>query len=90
MKKIFTGYVIADDFDLNVLPIYGFTKTWPKETNPWWQCWFGFRCASQLLVSKDDRKLLMAYDEGCDLTRLNNTLQEMKEDGILVSIEEKE
>ena len=36
---------------------------------------------SQLLVSKDDRKLLMAYDEGCDLTRLNNTLQEMKDAG---------
>lgn len=88
MENKFTGYVIKEDYDLNNLKEYGFYKTSPKDINPWWQCPFNItwgvigRWDSELLVNKNDRKLLMNCDDGCNMDRLNDTLEKMKQDGV--------
>ena len=90
MEKEFTGYIIREDYDLNNLKQYGFYKTSPVDINPWWQHPFNItwgiigRWDSELLVNRNDRKLLMNYDEGCNLDRINNTLEKMKQDGVFI------
>lgn len=91
MKNKFTGYVIREDFDLNNLKEYGFYKTEPVKTNPWWQHPFNITWSvigtwdSELLVNKNDRKLLMKHEEGCSLDRLNSVLEKMKQDGVFIN-----
>lgn len=91
MEKEFTGYIIREDYDLNNLKEYGFYKTEPVKTNPWWQHPFNITWNvfgvwdSELLVSKEDRKLLMRRTEGCNLDRLNSTLEKMKRDGVFIN-----
>ena len=92
-----TGYTIKKDYDLNNLKKYGFTKTEPKDINPWWQRpfdmdWSGFfgTWRSQLLISKEDRRLLADYEENANLDRLNETLQEMINDGVFEESEDTE
>lgn len=88
MEREFTGYIIREDYDLNNLEEYGFYKTSPKDINPWWQRPFNItwgiigRWDSELLVNKNDRKLLMNYDDGCNMDKLNNTIEKMKQDGV--------
>ena len=87
----FTGYTIREDYNLNNLKKYGFFKTEPIKTNPWWQRPFNITWDvigtwdSELLVSKEDRKLLMKCDKDCNLGKINNTLEEMKQDGVFVN-----
>ena len=92
MYKDFTGYIIREDYDLNNLTQYGFRKTEPKDINPWWQRPFNMNWSRffgtwdcELLVSREDRKLLMKYDDGCNMDNLNNILEEMKQDGVFVN-----
>lgn len=90
MEMKFTGYVIREDYDLNNLKEYGFYKTSPKDTNPWWQHPFNITWNvigtwdTELLVNKNDRKLLMRHKDGCSLDRLNNVLDEMIVDGVFI------
>ena len=92
MKREFTGYIIKEDYDLNNLNKYGFWKTEPKNTNPWWQRPFNVRWSligtwdSELLVSKNDRKLLMEYKEDCNMDMLNKTIEEMKLDDVFIDM----
>ena len=92
----FTGYTIKKDYDLNNLKKYGFEKTMPKE-NPWWQRpfdtdWSGFigTWETELLVSRDDRKMLSKCEENANLDSLNRTLQEMINDGVFEKSEDTE
>jgi hypothetical protein len=98
-KKVrkFTGYTIKENYDLNNLKKYGFTKTEPKDINPWWQRpfdtdWSGFfgTWRSELLISKEDRRLLAKYEENANLDRLNEALQEMINDGVFEESEGKD
>jgi hypothetical protein len=90
MTNEFTGYIIREDYDLNNLKEYGFDKTSPKDINPWWQHPFNItwdiigRWDCELLVNKNDRKLLMKHDDGCNMDRLNDTIEKMKQDGVFV------
>lgn len=90
MEKEFTGYIIREDYDLNNLKQYGFYKTSPVDINPWWQHPFNITWGvigswdSELLVNRNDRKLLMRHDDGCNLDKLNSTLEKMKQDGVFV------
>lgn len=93
----FTGYTIKKDYDLNNLKKYGFRKTEPKDINPWWQRpfdneWRGFfgTWRSELLISKEDRRLLSKCEENANLDRLNETLQEMINDGVFEESEDTE
>lgn len=92
MYKDFTGYIIKEDYDLNNLKEYGFWKTEPKDTNPWWQRPFNMNWDNffgtwdcELLVNRDDRKLYRKCDDGCNMDKLNATLEEMKQDGIFIN-----
>ena len=88
-KTEFTGYKIKKGYRLNNIKKYGFTKTEPEDINPWWQRPFDITWNifgtwnSELLVSRDDRKLLMKTTEGCDTKNLQETLNRMIEDGVL-------
>lgn len=92
MEKEFTGYVIRKDYDLNNLKKYGFCKTRPEDINPWWQRPFDISWGilgtwnSELLVSREDRKLLMKVREDCDTTALQKTLEQMINDGVFESV----
>ena len=83
----FTGYVIRADYDLNNLQKYGFTKSQP-DICPWWQRPFDITWNiigtwnTELLVSRDDRKLMKKVKDGCDTSKLEATLAEMIKDGI--------
>lgn len=92
MKKTeFTGYIIKKDYNLKNLTKYGFYKTEPRDVNPWWQHPFNITWGiigtwdSELFVSREDRKLLMKYKEGCNMDRLNETLEQMKQDGLFTN-----
>ena len=91
-KTEFTGYKIKKGYRINNLKKYGFTKTEPADINPWWQRPFDITWNilgtwnSELLVSRDDRKLLMKTTEGCDIKNLQETLNQMIEDGVLESV----
>ena len=91
MENKFTGYIIREDYDLNNLEQYGFYKTEPARTNPWWQRPFNITWDvigtwdSELLVDKRDRKLLTWHDDGANLDRLNKTIEDMKQDGVFVN-----
>ena len=85
----FTGYTIKQDYDLNNLKKYGFMKTEPRDTNPWWQRQFDINWSrffgtweSELLLSREDRKLLSLCEENANLDKLNKILQEMINDGV--------
>lgn len=84
----FTGYVIKADYDLKNLKKYGFTKTTPVDICPWWQRPFDITWNiigtwnTELLVSRDDRKLMKKVKDGCDTSKLEATLEEMIKDGI--------
>jgi hypothetical protein len=43
---------------------------------------------SELLISKEDRRLLAKYEENANLDRLNETLQEMINDGVFEESED--
>ncbi len=92
MKKEFTGYVIREDYDLNNLKKYGFYKTRPVDINPWWQRPFGITWNifgtwdSELLVSREDRKLLMKVREGSDTEELQKTLNQMINEEVFKSV----
>jgi hypothetical protein len=85
----FTGYVIEGKCDLHNLKQYGFYKTEPAETNPWWQRPFDVKFdnigtwESELLVNRNDRKLLAKHTDACNLDKLNATVEKMRQDGIL-------
>lgn len=87
----FTGYIIREDYDLNNLKEYGFYKTEPVRTNPWWQNPFNITYNgigtwdSELLVDNRDRKLLMWNDTNSNLDKLNKTIEEMKRDGVFIN-----
>lgn len=91
-KKEFTGYIVKKDYDLDNLKNYGFYKTSPKDINPWWQRPFDINWDifgtwnSELLINRDDRKLLMKITEGCDIKNLHETLNQMINDGVLESV----
>lgn len=95
MDKISTGYMIKPDIDLAVLNDYGFYKTSPKDTNPWWQCPFNMSFdvfiawTCELLVNRDDRELLMGMDDVANTDKLYATIDEMLKDGILEKKENK-
>ncbi len=88
MNTEFTGYIIRKDYNLNNLRRYGFYKTEPKNVNPWWQRPFNITWGmigtwkSELLVDKNDRKLLMKYTNNCNMSEIKNTIEEMKRDGV--------
>ena len=92
MEKELTGYVIKDDYDLNNLKKYRFTKTSPVDINPWWQRPFDIKWDvfgtwdTELLVSRDDRKLMKRVKDGADTTKLQATLDEMIKDGVFVEV----
>jgi hypothetical protein len=85
----FTGYTIKKDRDLNNLKKYWFIKTEPKDTNPWrqrqfninWNRFFG-TWETELLVSKEDRKLLSKCEEDANIDGLTKIIQEMIIDGV--------
>ena len=91
MENKFTGYVIREDFDLNNLKEYGFYKTEPVKTNPWWQHPFNITWNvigtwdTELFVNKNDRKLLMKHKEGCNLDELNGVIEKMKQDSVFIN-----
>jgi hypothetical protein len=92
MYKDFTGYIVKEDYDLNNLEEYGFWKTEPKDINPWWQRPFNMKWDfigtwdCELLVNRDDRKLYRKCDDGCNMDKLNDTLEKMKQDDIFINI----
>ena len=93
MEKIFTEYIIREDYDLNNLKKYGFTKTTPIDINPWWQCPFNMDWSgvfgtwdSELLVNRNDRKLLMKHEVGANLDKLNKVIEEMKADDVFIDV----
>ena len=89
MKQEFTGYIIREDYDLNNLARYGFTKTRPVDINPWWQRqininWDGGigTWDTELLVSKKDRKLMKRVRNGADVSDLRMLIGVMVNDGV--------
>lgn len=92
MEKEFTGYVIKDDYDLNNLKKYRFTKTSPADINPWWQRPFDIKWDvfgtwdTELLVNRDDRRLMKRVKDDADTTKLQSTIQEMMRDGVLMEV----
>lgn len=82
-----TGYTIREDYDLNSLKKYGFYKPEP-DTCPWWQRPFNIVWGlfgtwdTELLVNRNDRKLLMEVKEGSNTDDLQETLNEMINDGV--------
>jgi hypothetical protein len=91
----FTGYTIKRDYDLNNLKKYGFGKTEPKDINPWWQRQFNINWSrffgtweTELLVSREDRKLLSKCEENANTDNLNRTLQEMIADCVFEESED--
>lgn len=91
MEKEFTGYIIRDDYDLNNLARYGFTKTKPVDVNPWWQrpiniFWHGIDTwDTELLVSKEDRKLMQKVRNGADVSDLRMLIGIMLNDGVFAN-----
>lgn len=91
-EKEFTGYVVREDYDLNGLRDYGFTKTTPVDTNPWWQRPFNMTLNvfiewdCELQLRRDDRRLLKKVDPGANTDRLQATLEKMIRDGVLVKV----
>ena len=93
MRKIaekittFTGYVIREDYDLNNLKKYGFYKPEP-DICPWWQKPFNIvwnlfgTWDTELLVNRNDRKLLKKVKEGSNTDDLQKTLDKMISDGV--------
>jgi hypothetical protein len=93
----FTGYTIKRDYDLNNLKKYGFNKTEPKDINPWWQRQFNINWdrffgtwETELLVSREDRKLLSLCEEKANTDSLNKILQDMQDDGVFEESEDTE
>ena len=91
MKMEFTGYIIKEDYDLNNLGRYGFTKTAPVEINPWWQRPFDITWGiigtwnAELLVSKEDRKLMKKVKNGFDASELQMLIGVMVNDGVFAN-----
>ena len=89
MDNFSTGYTIKPEIDLTILKDYGFYKTSPKDTNPWWQRPFNMSFdvfitwTCELQVNKNDRELLMKIDDGANTDKLYATIDEMLKDGIL-------
>ena len=89
--EVFTGYCIKPDVDLADLQKYGFKKAEPRSINQWWQCTldvsfgsFYMQWSVELLVSKEDRKLILGYEDRNSITTALATIEQMNQDGILV------
>lgn len=86
MEKL--NYKIKEDVDLLILKNYGFYKTEPTETNPWWQCtltanWSGLfgEISEQLLIDRDTRELFL--DNKCNSKQYQKTIDLMLLDEII-------
>lgn len=89
-NKFYSGYTIKPDINLSVLENYGFYKTQPKDSNPWWQCPFNIASGvitvwdCELLVNRDTRELFIKEDKNANTERLYQKIERMKNDGLFI------
>ena len=80
---------IREGYDLRNLENYGFRKTEPVKTNPWWQKTIEVRpyqgillIECQLCVSNENRNLLLKYENYKYPDKVNSIVEKMKQDGV--------